>query len=220
MFEDIFRKRKLNAERLTRYGFEPKDSGWSYTTAIMDNAYTLHVLVAENGDVDTELAEAETGEPYTLYKTTASGVFIGKVRTEIENVLKDIAKECFDLYVFRSEQTLKLIDHVRDTYGDEPEFLWQNFPDNAIWRRKDSQKWYGVILTVPKSKLGAASNEIVEILDLHLSPEQMTSTVDNKLYFPGWHMNKKSWYTVILNGSIPTDEICLRIAESYKLAKP
>lgn len=220
MFEDIFRKRKLNAGRLTRYGFEPTDGGWSYTAAIMDNAYTLRVLVSESGGVDTELEEAETGEPYALYKTTASGVFIGKVRAEIENVLKDIAKECFDLYVFKSEQTLRLIDHVRAAYGDEPEFLWQNFPDNAVWRRKDSKKWYGVILTVPKSKLGAGSNEIVEILDLHLPPEQMAATVDSKLYFPGWHMNKKSWYTVILNGSVPTEEICRRIADSYKLAKP
>lgn len=220
MFEDIFRKRKLNAGRLTRYGFEARNGGWSYTTAIMDNAYTLHVFISESGGVDTGLAETETGEPYTLYKTTASGVFIGKVRAEIEDVLKDIAGECFDPSVFKSEQTLKLIDHVRAAYGDEPEFLWKNFPDNAIWRRKDSQKWYGAILTVPKSKLGAASDEIVEILDLHLPPEQMASTVDNKLYFPGWHMNKKSWYTVILNGSVPTEELCRRIAESYMLAKP
>ncbi len=31
-------------------------------------------------------------------------------------------------------------------------------------------------------------------------------------------MNKKSWYTFVLNGSIPDEELKERIRESYKLA--
>ena len=38
-------------------------------------------------------------------------------------------------------------------YCDELEFLWQKFPDNAVWRRKDNKKWYGALLTVSKEKL-------------------------------------------------------------------
>ena len=36
---------------------------------------------------------------------------------------------------------------------------------------------------------------------------------------PGWHMNKKTWYTVILDGSVSTADICRRIDDSYALAK-
>ena len=43
--------------------------------------------------------------------------------------------------------------------------------------------------------------------------------IDKKRYFPGWHMNKKHWYTIILDGSVSTEEICSRIDESYRLAK-
>ena len=32
-------------------------------------------------------------------------------------------------------------------------------------------------------------------------------------------MNKKHWYTVILDGSVPFEEICRRIDESYGSAK-
>jgi len=39
-----------------------------------------------------------------------------------------------------------------------------------------------------------------------------------KNYYPGWHMNKKSWYTIVLNGSVPNDELRERITESYELA--
>ena len=36
--------------------------------------------------------------------------------------------------------------------------------------------------------------------------------------FPGYHMNKKHWYTIILDNSISTSEICRRIDDSYLLA--
>ena len=34
---------------------------------------------------------------------------------------------------------------------------------------------------------------------------------------PGWHQNKEHWNTIILDGSIPTEEIKRMIAESYDL---
>ena len=34
---------------------------------------------------------------------------------------------------------------------------------------------------------------------------------------PAWHQNKENWNTIILDGSIPTDEIKRMIAESYDL---
>lgn len=37
---------------------------------------------------------------------------------------------------------------------------------------------------------------------------------------PGYHQNKEHWNTVILNGTIPVDEIKRMIAESYDLVKP
>lgn len=218
MFEDIFHRRKLNINKLLNYGFKSKEIYWIYDTTIMNGAFTLHISVLENGDVNTDLIEKETNEPYILYKTNASGTFVGEVRTEIEKVLRKIADECYDFSVFKTEQTLKIIDYVRSTYGDELEFLWTKFPDNAVWRRKDNNKWYGAILTVSRNKLGLPSNEVVEIIDLRLEKEQMPKTVDYERYFPGWHMNKKSWYTIILDNSVSTDEICYRIDKSYKLA--
>ena len=35
---------------------------------------------------------------------------------------------------------------------------------------------------------------------------------------PGYHMNKKHWYTILLDDSVPLEEICRRIDRSYLLA--
>ncbi len=37
---------------------------------------------------------------------------------------------------------------------------------------------------------------------------------------PGYHQNKEHWNTVILNGTVPKEEIQRMIAESYDLVKP
>ena len=47
----------------------------------------------------------------------------------------------------------------------------------------------------------------------------MKEIQQNEHYYPGWHMNKKSWYTIILDDGIPDDEICRQLDESYHLAK-
>ncbi|MBD5096797.1 MAG: hypothetical protein HDT40_07330 [Lachnospiraceae bacterium] len=218
MFEDIFKRKKYNIEKMSAYGFIRKDGQSIYKTNIMDGAFILHVFVAENGDVDTDLIEIENGEPYVLYKTNASGTFVGEIRAAVEAVLTDIANACYDSLVFKTKQAQMAIEYVREKYGDELEFLWTKFPDNAVWRRKDNQKWYGAILTVNGKKIGLNTDKIVEIIDLRMKAENRNDILSREHYYPGWHMNKKSWYTIVLDDCIPDEEIKLRITESYELA--
>ena len=218
MFEDIFQRKKVNIEKLESFGFV-NQGYWTYNRPIMNGEFSLIIKIDKKGNVDTDLIEIATNEPYILYKTNSSGTYVGKVRSAIEAVLKEIAESCYDVGTFKSVQAQMLIEYVRNTYGDELEFLWQKFPDYAVWRRKDNKKWYAVILTIPKNKLGLKSNELVEIIDLRIEPDKMKEILQNEHYYPGWHMNKKSWYTIILDDGIPDDEICRRLDESYHLAK-
>lgn len=121
--------------------------------------------------------------------------------------------------IWKSDCTKNVINYVHETYGDELEFLWPKSPGSAIWRRKDSGKWYAVLLAISKRKLGIDSDDIVEIIDLRMDPEILSYLIDNEMYYPGYHMNKKHWCTIILDGNVPLEEICARIDESYLLAK-
>ena len=219
MFEEIFKRKKCNIEKLSAYGFIRKDGKGIYETNIIDGAFRLYVFVTENGDVDTNLIEIENGEPYVLYKTNASGTFVGEIRAAVEATLIDIANACYDPSVFKTNQAQMAIEYVRKKYGDELEFLWTKFPDNAVWRRKDNQKWYGAILTVNGGKIGLNTDKIVEIIDLRMKSENRNDILSREHYYPGWHMNKKSWYTIVLDDCISDEEIKLRITESYELAK-
>ena len=218
MFEELFQRKKPSPDKLAEYGFVCRSDGWDHTTDIMQGAFRLAVGIDKSGAVETDLTEIETGEPYVLYKTNAAGSYIGEIRGAIESVLADIAARCFVPAAFRTGQAEMAIQYVRETYGDELEFLWKKFPDNAVWRRKDNKKWYGAILTVAGSKLGLPTGRIVEIIDLRMKPGQKEDVLARDNYYPGWHMNKNSWYTLVLDGGVPDEELKTRIDESYTLA--
>ena len=167
---------------------------------------------------ETRVTENATGEEYILYRTDAVGNYVGAVRAAVAAVLGEIADQCCETALFTARQSAELMAYVRENYGDELEFLWEKFPDCAVWRRRDSRKWYAVLLTVSRRKLGLPSDDRAEILDLRCDPELLQQRIDNRFYFPGWHMNKKHWYPIILDGSVPLERICRHIDESYLLA--
>lgn len=218
MFEGLFQRRLLNIEKAKLFGFKEEKDNYYYARDILDGVFRLQITISSVGSADTKLIEKETGEEYVLYKTKAVGSYVGAVRAAVETVLQEVADCCYDMEIFKSSQTKEVIHYVREKYGDELEFLWKKFPDNAVWRRKDNAKWYGAVLTVSKNKLGLDSMEMVEIIDLRIQPEKMEALLSDEQYYPGWHMNKKTWYTIILDASVPTEEIYKRIDESYFLA--
>ena len=218
--EEIFRHKTPMSDRLTAYGFVFRQNGYVFSVPILKASFTLTVFVSLEGVVHFQVIDSETQEDYLpVHIADMQGAFVGKVKEACEEVLKDIAEKCFVSNVFKKAQTKEIITYVRQKYADELEFLWQKFPDNAIWRRKDNRKWYGALLIVPLTKLGIKSNETVEILNLRGDPLQIKQLIDYKTFFPAWHMNKKNWLSVLLDGTTATETITNMTDKSYLLAK-
>lgn len=220
MLQSIFKNKTVNFEKLLSFGFTRDEDIYTYSTNIVDGQFKLIVNITSDGEIKTRVMDIDSGSDYILHLVAdAVGSFVGKVRTDYKNILEDIAEKCFDTNVFKSEYAHKIIEYVAEKYQDSPEFLWKKFSNNAIFRRKDNQKWYAALLIISKKKLGIDSDEIIDIIDLRIDPAQIDETVDGQKYFPGFHMNKRHWLTICLDGSVPIDEICNRIDASYILAK-
>lgn len=218
--KSIFQRKKVNFEKLAAFGFVKKEGTYSYRTVLSGSGFILTVHITERGEIGTTVTDPASGEPYILHLADRTeGSFVGGVKCEYEQVLTAIADQCFERDVFKAELTKTLIQYIRGTYGDELEYLWEKFPENAVVRRKDNRKWYAVFLTVSRRKLGFDSDETVEILDLRMAPEEIIQKADGKKLLPGYHMNKKHWITVCLDGSVPPDEIYKLLDESYRLAR-
>lgn len=213
----FFKNKRLNREKLLNCGFEFDGENFIRREKILKDLL-LTIIIDGRGSVTSKIFDAD-GEPYTLHLVeSASGAFVGTVKAEYERVLNNLAAQCFDDEIFKSAQALKLIEFISERFSDAPEFLWEKFPNYAVFRRKDNRKWYAVIMTIPRSKLKLDGNEELEILNLRVEPEKLDKIFDGEKYFRGWHMNKKSWLTLRLDGYLTFEEISARLVESYRLA--
>ena len=183
----------------------------------------LHILnrmkiEIKNGLVRVKLIDGETGEPFTLFNVVgAQGGYVQNLRSECEKVLKDIAEKCCEQEIFKSDEAKKVIEHIHKKYGDELEFLWEKFPENAICRRKDNKKWYVAFIRLPKNKLSLNGTEKVDILDVR--SDEVEKLIDNKTILPAYHMNKKNWVTILLDGNGDLKTVYDLVDKSCLLAK-
>ena len=74
-------------------------------------------------------------------------------------------------------------------------------------------------MTVLPKRLGLDGDEPIEIVDLRFDVDELPRKIDGKSYFAGYHMNKKHWITILLDGSVALDEILDCVEKSYALAK-
>ena len=214
----LFKNKKLNREKLLNNGFALDGENFIRREEIL-NHMTLTIIIDGRGRVTSKIFDAD-GEPYTLHLVEgATGEFVGSVKAEHERILKNISEQCFDDEIFKFGQTLKLIEYIRENFSDAPEFLWEKYPNFAIFRRKDNRKWYALIANIPKKYLRLGGAEEIEILNLRVEPEELDKIFDGEKYFRGWHMNKKSWLTLRLDETLTDEEIFARLEESYRLAK-
>ena len=218
MPENFFKDKKTNPAKLIKYGFVKK-SCYEMSFDMMDKTFLLTVKIDDKNKVETKLSDKTTNEIYTLHLVEGvKGAFVGQIKEEYNNILKDISEKCFEYDIFKEKVTLSVIKYAKDKYGDFPEYLWEKNPRNAVLRRKDTQKWYAAILTVKKCRLGLEGDDIIEILNIRAQKENVPNLLKLKNIYPAYHMNKKNWITVILDGSVPVESIVKMIDTSYKLA--
>lgn len=210
--------RKVNYNELIKYGFIKENNRYIYKTKIQNNQFEAIIVISDKENY-ARLIDLENDSDFVLVDIEASnGQFVGKLRDEYDKIIEDIIIKCTSKKVFISKQAEKIIDYIKEKYNDELEFLWQKFDDNAIWRNKQNNKWYGILLKVSEKKLGIDSEKEVEIIDLRYQKEKIEFVVDSSKIFQGYHMNKNSWITIKLDETVNDLEIFELIDNSYKLS--
>lgn len=216
--DNELKNKTIDYDKLLKYGFTKENEMYLYKTKIYDEQFEMNVIV-ENNKIISKLIDLMNEEEYILVdiKDTA-GEFVGKVREEYEKELQNIITKCTTQDIFKSEQAKEVIKYVKEKYNDDLEYLWNKFPENAVWRNKINNKWYGTLLIISERKLKLEKDKMVDIIGLRYSKDKIKEIVDNEKIFEGYHMNKNSWITIRLDGSLETDKICELIDNSYNIS--
>ena len=109
-----------------------------------------------------------------------------------------------------------LSGYVKEKYGAEPEYLWRRYPEYAVFRHGDNGKWFAVLMTVPGEALGLSGAGRKEILNVKVrDPLLGDLLVGQEGYFRGYHMNHSNWLSILLDGTVPMEEVLRMLDDSY-----
>ncbi|MBR0198877.1 MAG: MmcQ/YjbR family DNA-binding protein [Oscillospiraceae bacterium] len=117
-----------------------------------------------------------------------------------------------------TSQREELIRYIRKKYKREIEFLWPRYPNYGIFRHEDNEKWFALVMDLPREKLGLAGQESEYIVNLKMESPLMADLLSQEEgIFPGYHISRGSWISVLLDGTVEIERIRSLVDLSYRV---
>lgn len=112
-----------------------------------------------------------------------------------------------------------VIEYIKETYEIIPEYLFKSDPECCVFRHRHSNKWFGVIMNISADKVGLEADTYIDVLNVKCDPEMVAVLNCQSGFAPAYHMNKKHWLTILLDGSVLNEQIAQLLDISYELTK-
>lgn len=211
--QDLFKRSTLLPDKLLSFGFVKKDNIYKYSTKIMNNKFRVDIGINKES-IHGKIYDLSTNDEYTNFRIEDFGAFSNTIREKYIEVLKSIRNNCFVSKYFISDQSNRIANMIVKNFNCEPEFLWEKNPGFGVFRNAPSDKWFAIIMNIDKSKVVSESSGEVEVINVK-SDDFTESYLKKKGIYPAYHMNKKSWVTIILDDTLSDAEILNIISTSY-----
>ena len=214
---EILKKLKLNKSSLIKYGFKKVNNSYIFEKYIMDDTFKIIINIDNKDLLSAKIYDIDMDEEYKNYLVeTNNGSFVNKVRNEYITLLNDIKDKCYTTRDFIFDQTNRVEKYILDKYNDKPEFLWPKYPGYGVFRNKRTKKWYAIVTNIDKSKITSGTGE-VEVINFKIDAKKVPLLIKQDNIYEAYHMNKKSWITIILDDSLNDEEIFKYLDMSYEI---
>jgi len=107
--------------------------------------------------------------------------------------------------------------YLLKTFNIKPEYPWVRYPSFAVFRHTDSKKWFAVIMSIDKSKLGLTGQGKIDVVNLKRDVNMPLPFGVESGIFPAYHMNKEHWITVLLDSIVTQENLKFLLSISYDL---
>lgn len=156
----IFDKYSVKEELLIRYGFMKKDNQYIYEKQLENRDFWIRLIIAEP-IFDIKVFEINGEEYFPFYIKKTTGSYVAKLKEEVDLVIKDILLNCFESMDIRN----KLLMYVKDKYQTDPVYPWKKDLLSATLKNPISNKWYGLMMTIPYKYLKIEKEGKIDILN-------------------------------------------------------
>lgn len=215
--DEFFLKKKFNFEKLKEFGFSFENNTYVYTEDFLDSNFKA---VIEISDVlKGKVIDNNSDEEYIPLRIESfGGEYVCKVREAYKSILKRIADICCTDVFFADDQANRITKFIDETYGVKPDFPWKD--DNGVFRHLDNNKWFSLIMCVSlDALLKNGDNRKLNIINLKIDGAKRDELHKINGIYPAFHMNHKTWISVVLDDTICDDKIIELIQSSFDLTK-
>ena len=89
-----------------------------------------------------------------------------------------------------------------------------------MFRQPASRKWFAIIMDVARKSLDLPGDGTADVMDLKCGPVLVESLLAQEGFRPAYHMSKSSWISVLLNETVPDEQIFPLLELSYDSVAP
>lgn len=112
-----------------------------------------------------------------------------------------------------------VIEYIKETYEIIPEYMFKSDPECCVFQHRHSNKWFGIIMNISADKVGLGADTYIDVLNVKCDPEMVAVLNCQFGFAPAYHMNKKHWLTILLDGGVSNEQIAQLLNISYELTK-
>ena len=101
-----------------------------------------------------------------------------------------------------------VFDYIIKKYKVQPEYPWRKYNGSAVFRHTDNNKWFALVMDVQGDKVGLFGTDYVDVINLKIDDMIFRDMIiQKKGIMPAYHMNKMHWISVLLDGSVPKEQV-------------
>lgn len=215
--DEIFLKKKFDFDKLKSFDFSIVDNKYLYTEDFMDSNFKAIIEISDV--LKGKVIDNFSNEEYMPLRIESyDGEYICKVREAYKSILKRIADAwCTDVF-FASDQANRIANLIYERYGVKPDFPWKD--DNGVFRHLDNNKWFSLIMYVSlDALLKNGDSHMLNIMNVKIDISKRDELYEIKGIYPAFHMNHKTWISVVLDDTICDYKIIELIQSSFDLTK-
>lgn len=113
----------------------------------------------------------------------------------------------------------EILEYSLNKYNTKPIYPWTLLPEYAVLRHESSLKWYALFMNVDGQRLGLTPGRIYDVIDLRCREEDISSYLGKRGFLPAYHMSKKDWITILLDGSADLEKIIELLDISFEITR-
>lgn len=222
---DVFTQKSPKFETLIPFGFEFNGEKYVYTEEMMNGEFRAEISIYKNGTLTGKVFDVAAEEEYLpLHIETRVGAFVGEVRKAYSDVLRRICDACYEDSPFSSLQSNRIARLIFDSYGEAHDHPFETLKEAAVFRYPQNRKWYALIMPVKRSHVtkeqadDESNDPLVDVMNVKTGEQITPDALKINGIFPAYHMNHKSWVSIILDDTVSDEKIMELINVSREFA--